>query len=378
MTTCACRQALPAGCSRGTRCEGSDLAWAVGPHTQPRGWQVARQHAPGMSCQAQLALCWLRQVQAAALLCSQPAQTSCWRRVQCLLSGAALQLWLTALVPGRNCPFCSQGGSPCQCSSLQSTHPALAEQWDSKLIDELLPAHFSAGSGHQAWWRCSYGHSSWRARIHTRIYTRTRGDKPSGCPQCAREAASWTSEFRCAMASHAPAAQDLLCCAGQPPLAQARPDLAAQWHPDNDPLTDNITLGSNELVRWLCETGLCGHRHVWTATVKNRAQGGNGCPVCSGHQACSCTSIKAVCPDLLEEWDWEANTKFGPEDLLPGSNELVAWCCKRCSFRWEAMPKARTGRHKTGCPECAREAAADKTAAGWKAAREGLDDTQEK
>ena len=54
-------------------------------------------------------------------------------------------------------------------------------------------------------------------------------------------------------------------CAGQPSLAEARPDLVAQWHPTrNQALTpEAVTCGSARRVWWLCRAGVCGHDHEW-------------------------------------------------------------------------------------------------------------------
>jgi len=48
-------------------------------------------------------------------------------------------------------------------------------------------------------------------------------------------------------------------------LAEAKPDLLAQWSPDNELLPSDVSYGSNKKVLWICDKG-----HSWSATVKNR------------------------------------------------------------------------------------------------------------
>ena len=154
---------------------------------------------------------------------------------------------------------------------------------------------------------------------------------------------------------HLPGADTLRRCAGHPPLARAKPELAAQWHPSRNGALgpEGVTLGSGRKVWWLCKDGQCGHDHAWRATVAHRTQCGSGCPICSGHKPCTCNSLAALHPDLVSrDWDTEVNT-VRPEDLLPQSNKAVHW---RCSLHepphlWAATPNDRVG-HQTGCPLC--------------------------
>ena len=57
-------------------------------------------------------------------------------------------------------------------------------------------------------------------------------------------------------------------------MAEGRPDLAKQWHPqENGDLSPKaVSLGSAKHVTWLCTACPCGHPHVWTAAVIRRAR----------------------------------------------------------------------------------------------------------
>ncbi|WP_242453294.1 zinc-ribbon domain-containing protein [Mycolicibacterium sp. P9-64] len=57
-------------------------------------------------------------------------------------------------------------------------------------------------------------------------------------------------------------------------------------------------------------------------------------------------------PDLLADWDWDANSGIDPADLKTGSDLVVWWRCARRGHRWQAHVYSRTGGSRTGCPDC--------------------------
>ena len=86
-----------------------------------------------------------------------------------------------ALCAGTDCPVCAGGALPCQCASLATTHPGLADEMRaSSKNSELSPSHVKAGSGKPVWWKGSCGHE-WQAKPSNR----SSDLLPTGCPQCA-------------------------------------------------------------------------------------------------------------------------------------------------------------------------------------------------
>lgn len=61
-------------------------------------------------------------------------------------------------------------------------------------------------------------------------------------------------------------------------------------------------------------------------------------------------SIAAVCPTLLEDWDYEVNGKLNPEFIPYGSNQKVGWKCKTCGYKWRATIASRFAGN--GCSAC--------------------------
>ena len=99
---------------------------------------------------------------------------------------------------------------------------SLLQEFDTEKNPNVTLSTLSHGSHQLLWWRCVRGHS-WQAAV----YTRTSG---SGCPYCAGR----------------------LPWPGENDLASQRPDLAAQWAPENSVAPEQVTVGSHRKVWWVC------------------------------------------------------------------------------------------------------------------------------
>ena len=141
-------------------------------------------------------------------------------------------------------------------------------------------------------------------------------------------------------------------------LAETHPELAAQWHPTkNRKQPTDFTAGSPLKVWWVCKEGCasCGRPHEWEARILKRTsvRMPTGCPVCSGLKCCECSSLAAQRPDLMRDWDWEANAELDPKQISLGSGRRVKWSCNRHGT-WITTVQSRTDLG-TGCPGCAVE-----------------------
>lgn len=77
---------------------------------------------------------------------------------------------------GTGCPYCS-GHLPIPGENdLATTHPQLAQQWNTARNEGKLPSQYLPLSNKIVWWRCEHDHE-WQATIFTRILG-------SGCPYC--------------------------------------------------------------------------------------------------------------------------------------------------------------------------------------------------
>jgi hypothetical protein len=129
-------------------------------------------------------------------------------------------------------------------------------------------------------------------------------------------------------------------------LQSEYPELANQWHPDkNEQLTpDDVTFGSGKKVWWLCSNG-----HEWKAVINSR-RSGMGCPYCAGQKPTKDRNFATEYPELLNEWNWEKNTKR-PEEFTPRSSSKVWWKCEK-GHSWQAPIVNRTRDTKNLCPCC--------------------------
>lgn len=146
----------------------------------------------------------------------------------------------------RGCPYCS-GHKACPATSLAATHPRIADRWSTR--NERSADHYTAGSGHKAWWVCPIPeHPDYRSVIEI------RSKRDSQCPVCTGQQAHPTTS-----------------------LATLRPDLAAEWSPRNDLTPDDVTLKSGRRVEWVC---LRHTAHLpWVTAISHRTAG-SGCPSC--------------------------------------------------------------------------------------------------
>ena len=163
---------------------------------------------------------------------------------------------------GKGCPYCDGKHALCNCKSLAVVNPTLAAEWHPTKNGHLRPEAVSFSSMVKAWWLCRTGCTNtsctttheWEARINA------RSSKGTGCPYCDRK--------------HA------LCHCNS--LASKNTTLCAEWHPTkNGSLRpEDVSSSSHAKVWWVC-----GDRHEWQATVKNRTSIGTGCPVCNANKA---------------------------------------------------------------------------------------------
>lgn len=118
-----------------------------------------------------------------------------------------------------------------------------------------------------------------------------------------------------------------------------------------------VTPHSGKRAYWKCH--VCGHE--WIAPFDRRANG-TRCKVCAKTESTRVRiqnkikkegSLKDRYPELMEEWDEQANHNLGldPSHLTIHSNENAAWICSKCGHHYMAIINNRT--KGTGCGFCA-------------------------
>ena len=197
-------------------------------------------------------------------------------------------------------------------NTLAMTHPALAAE-----LADPRQASLAPGTHTKVAWRCSVDP---RHEWTTSVVARTR--MGSGCPVCSGR----------------------VPLAGVSDLATTHPGLAAQLV---DPArATTVGAGSSIKLEWRCATD---PGHTWTASVRNRAQKGTGCPACAGRAPRSATRHPSLAeldhPLLAEAFDPQAAGR-----LSLGSGVLVQWRCTECAIEHTFTASVRRRLRGQGCP----------------------------
>lgn len=246
---------------------------------------------------------------------------------KCSKSSCDHHVWsakINTRTSGKGCPYCVNQKT-CPCDSFASKYPKILEEFDYRLNENIDPFTISPGSNKLLWWRCSKSkcdHHVWQTSVKFRV-------KGSGCLFCAK---------------------NKVCPCNS--LLNKYPNLIDELDTSLNVGIDIATLPtqSDRLLWWTCRKSKCQHPHSWQSSIKNRTKG-SGCPFCSGQKICKCTSFGSNYPELLKEFDYEANMHIDPYSLSCGSIQKVSWKCSKCQHKWCVPIRNRT-RNETGCPKC--------------------------
>jgi hypothetical protein len=205
-------------------------------------------------------------------------------------------------------------------TDLKTRHPNICKEWDYEKNKNISPDAIACHSNKRFWWRCSKGHS----------YQSTASNRVSGkgCPYCAGKRP----------------------IVGETDFGSVHPELICEWdiEKNGNLRPEHITAASHKKVWWKCKEG-----HSWKAAAYYR-HAGNNCPRCGQLKDKHIVVIgendfATIHPDIADEWDYERNGDLRPQDVLPNSNRIVWWVCKR-GHHWKTKVQARV--KGTICPHC--------------------------
>lgn len=135
-----------------------------------------------------------------------------------------------------------------------------------------------------------------------------------------------------------------------------REDLLAEWDDTKNSLDpSSISPKSSKKAWWKCSL-----EHEWYSTIGSRTSGRmSSCPFCSnppkrvmyGFNDFETWCINNRKTQLLNEWNYEMNTTFSPQEITYGCGKKVWWKCSK-GHEWCVPPSNRT--QGTGCPVCSR------------------------
>jgi hypothetical protein len=116
-------------------------------------------------------------------------------------------------------------------------------------------------------------------------------------------------------------------------LAETHPDIAVQWHPDNEKGPEEYTAGSNFKAKWLCpNTCEYGCPHEWETTIASRVSG-CGCPYCrkGPKKICIHQSLAFLRLDILKLWC--DDNELDPYKISPSTNQRANLLCINCGCK---------------------------------------------
>lgn len=213
-------------------------------------------------------------------------------------------------------------------ASIAEKFPNIASEWDYEKNGNLTPDKVPVGSHKDAYWICPTCGQSYKSRICNRTAP-SRQKKTSLCPICLGRT----------------------IIPGFNSLKAKFPNLVdKEWDYDlNNVDPDTIAPHTNKSFFWKC---LNGHES-YKSKVNNKVNGNGGnCPKCSHQKLSSEFSLATIKPELVTEWDVEANGGMTPDMVSAYANKAVWWKCQRCGHKWKADIDNRS--NGKGCPECAK------------------------
>lgn len=113
---------------------------------------------------------------------------------------------------------------------------------------------------------------------------------------------------------------------------------------------DDVSFGSSTVLAvWRCGQG---HTYCASPNARTNARGGSGCGICASKRPSAEHNLAVVAPELVDEWDIDANGGLTPDRVIPQSNRIFQWKCPVADdHRWSASPNNRFGKG-SGCPMC--------------------------
>lgn len=136
-------------------------------------------------------------------------------------------------------------------------------------------------------------------------------------------------------------------------LAQARPDIAAQWHPtkNQELKPEKVSVNSNRKAWFLCKQNPA---HVWDSQINNLSRRKKiECPFCIGIRVDQTNSLAALFPALAAEWDSEKNEGLTADQVYAfRTKKKFYWKCPIAKdHSWRATIVSRT-KGSPVCPFC--------------------------
>lgn len=236
---------------------------------------------------------------------------------------------------GSNCPYCAHRlPGPHRRKNgrgkitLASLNPALRPHWHQENNYPLQFDRITIGMDAHLWWHCSANPD----HAFTMTVGTLRKGRPLQCPHCKEDARP------------------------TPTLEKLAPHLIPELLPEQpqyEKFIHDYSTNARHAAWWQCPQY---PHHQYQMSLKSRVRHGMNCPHCSqlaADPSLSTRSLQYTHPDLVREWDREANRGFSPDTTLSSSPHQFSWrCTKDPHHTWQDVLFFRIV-HERGCPHCA-------------------------
>ncbi|MBM7827708.1 zinc-ribbon domain-containing protein [Microbacterium aurum] len=132
-------------------------------------------------------------------------------------------------------------------------------------------------------------------------------------------------------------------------LAATHPHLKASWHPtkNGDVQPEDVLAGTGDEYFWLCDEG-----HTFKTSPNARTTSGTGCGYCANILVDESNCLRTTHPHLAVDLNDEANDGVTADNVVAGSELVLAWICPLGHDYWTA-PVYRAG--GSNCHVCTHQ-----------------------
>ena len=229
------------------------------------------------------------------------------------------------IISSYHCPNCLNRRAIPGVNSLTDKRPDIAQLWSSSNNDKS-PSEVLLNSYYWAKWICPDCGGEYSAYVVDMVSGKTR------CPYCTEARA----------------------LPGFNSLADKHPDLAIIWSHSNTKSPSELLPSSYYPAKWICPD--CGGEY--SAHVSDMVSGEVRCPYCTGTRILpGFNSLKALHPDLMDEWEFINNSFICDPDTISESCRVPVWwrCQRDKNHSYMMTPSERLtyqNRGRESCPYC--------------------------
>lgn len=290
---------------------------------------------------------------------------------------------------GSVCPICANR-KIVKSNCLATLRPDLTKEWHPDKNKKRTPQNVHPGSSFKVWWKCKFGHE-WK----TSLYHRSSRD--TGCPKCSKGTTLPELRLFSELKIFFPTIQHRLKKNGHeidiyiPELNVGIEYDGVYWHQDkvdrdkkkNHELIDELTLirirekglgeiSEHDIVLNSTDLNIEDFKDLLKVILSLKERISKEVEdkinnylqrkrwIASDHfkqltvernQIDYNKSLKALYPDLVNEWHISKNLPLKPENFSPGSHKKIWWSCSKGEDHiWKAGIYTRVKGH--GCPIC--------------------------